>query len=216
MATNPRIAPARIKGQRAHGAAKLPATAATKARLVGVYKKTGGKGAEAAAEKRVPANTTSTSHVIAYLAGDSVRGFINKVRGATPLQLVHIERAGVRGRLLKDIAQEMDIPASRLFTIIGVPKATAEKKASSDEVIAGAGGQAALGLIRLLGIAQSITDNSTADAARDFNAAKWLGLWIERPQPALGGKKPADFLDTPTGLGIVSKVLGAIESGAYL
>ena len=216
MTTSPRIVPARTKAQRALAAAKLPVTVAAKARSKGLYKVTGGKGSGKAGGKEEPARMVSANALIKYSAGDGVRGFIKKIRGATPLQLVNIERDGVRGRLLKDIAQEMDIPASRLFTIIGVPKATAEKKASSNDVIAGAGGQAALGLIRLLGIAQGIADNSTADAARGFDAARWLGQWIERPQPALGGKKPADFLDTPTGLDIVSKVLGAIESGAYL
>jgi putative toxin-antitoxin system antitoxin component (TIGR02293 family) len=216
MATNPRIVPARAKGQRSLAAAKLAAAVATKARRKGLYKVAGGKAPEKTSEKKEPEYLISAIRSVAYADGDSIRGFVKKIRGATPMQLVGIEREGVRGRLLKDIAQEMAIPASRLFTIIGVPKATAEKKASSNEVIAGAGGQAALGLVRLLGIAQSIVDDSTADAARSFDAAKWLGRWIERPQPALGGKKPADLLDTPTGLEVVSRTLGAIESGAYL
>jgi putative toxin-antitoxin system antitoxin component (TIGR02293 family) len=153
---------------------------------------------------------------ISYDMGESVVEFVEKIRGATPMQLVDIERKGVGGRLLKDIAKTMDIPTSRFFKIVGVPKATAEKKASGNQVIAGAGGQATLGVVRLLGIAQSIVDNSTSDEARDFDAAKWLGQWIERPQPALGGKKPSELLDTPTGIELVSRVLGAIESGAYL
>lgn len=153
---------------------------------------------------------------LAYDPGEGVVEFIEKIRAATPMQLVDVERKGVGGRLLKDIALQMKIPAGRFFDIIGVPKATAEKKASSNEVIAGAGGQAALGMVRLLGIAQSIVDKSTAAEAADFDAAKWLGQWIERPQPALGGKKPAEFLDTPTGIEVVSRVLGAIESGVYL
>ncbi|MFO1356707.1 MAG: MbcA/ParS/Xre antitoxin family protein [Gammaproteobacteria bacterium] len=49
----------------------------------------------------------------------------------------------------------------------------------------------------------------------DFNAARWLGKWIETAQPALGGRKPADLLDTPTGLDMVSRLLGSIQSGAY-
>lgn len=216
MATKPGIVPARAKGQRSLAAAKLAATVATKARPKGLYKIAGGKAPEKTSEKKESGYLTSAIRTVAYADRDSIRGFVKKIQGATPMQLVDIEREGVRGRLLKDIAQEMAIPASRLFTIIGVPKATAEKKASSNEVIAGAGGQAALGLIRLLGIAQSIIDNSTADAARGFDAAKWLGQWIERPQPALGGKRPADLLDTPTGLEVVSRTLGAIESGAYL
>lgn len=158
----------------------------------------------------------SARTLIAYNPGEGVGGFVKKIQDATPMQLVDVERKGVGGRLLKDIALKMGIPTSRFFNIIGVPKATAEKKAAGNQVIAGAGGQAALGIVRLLGIAQSIVANSTADEARGFDAAKWLGQWIERPQPSLGGKKPAEFLDTPTGVEIVSRVLGAIESGAYL
>ena len=142
--------------------------------------------------------------------------FVAKIRGATPMQLVDVERNGVGGRLLKDIALTMNIPASRFFSMIGVPKATAEKKASGNQAIAGAAGQAALGVVRLLGIAESMVENSTAKEARQFDAGKWLGQWIERPQPALGGKKPADLLDTPTGVEVVARVLGAMESGAYL
>lgn len=83
-------------------------------------------------------------------------------------------------------------------------------------VIAGAGEQAAIGMARLLGIAQAIVDNSTAAQAKGFDAARLLGRWIEIPQPALGGRKPADLLDTPTGVNAVARVLGAIESGAFV
>ena len=72
-----------------------------------------------------------------------------------------------------------------------------------------------LGLVRLLGITQDMVASSTADEARDFDAPKWLGRWLERPQPSLGGRKPADLLDTPTGVEIVARLLGAVESGAY-
>jgi putative toxin-antitoxin system antitoxin component (TIGR02293 family) len=150
-----------------------------------------------------------------YHASEGARGFAEKIRRATPMDLIEVERKGVDGRLLKDIAREMDIPISRLFSVIGVAKATAEKKASANEFISGAGGQSALGMVRLLGMVQGIAEKSTADVSH-FDAAKWLGQWIERPQPALGGKKPAEFLDTPTGVEVVARVLGAIESGAYL
>ena len=109
----------------------------------------------------------------------------------------------------------MEIPSTRIFNIFGIPKATAEKKAAAGEMIAGSGGQAAIGMVKLLGIAQKIVDNSTAEEAKGVDAAKWLGRWIERPQPALGGRKPADLLDTPTGVEIVARVLGSIESGSF-
>jgi uncharacterized protein (DUF2384 family) len=96
-----------------------------------------------------------------------------------------------------------------------VPKATAEKKIAAGEVLSGSGGRAALGMAKLLGIAKEIVENSTAPEAKGFDAAKWLGQWLERPQPSLGGRRPSDLLDTPTGLDVVTRLLGAIESGAY-
>jgi len=141
--------------------------------------------------------------------------FVRQVASATPMQIVEIERTGVLGSFLKDLSKRMEIPSSRIFTIIGVPKATAEKKAAAGEMVAGSGGQAVVGMVRLLAIAQEIVANSTASEAKGFDAAKWLGQWIERPQPSLGGRKPADLLDTPTGIEVVTRLLGSIESGAY-
>lgn len=156
------------------------------------------------------------SQVISYKRSEGVQRFVRQIRNATPMQLVEVERTGVSGILLKDMARQINIPVLRLYDIVGVPKATAEKKASENQVIAGAGGQAAIGMARLLGIAQAIVDNSTSTRARNFDAAQWLGRWIELPQPALGGRKPADLLDTPTGISVVARVLGAIESGAFV
>ncbi|HEX7668712.1 MAG TPA: antitoxin Xre/MbcA/ParS toxin-binding domain-containing protein, partial [Polyangiaceae bacterium] len=146
-----------------------------------------------------------------YEPGEGVAAFTAKVSKATPSQLMDVERRGVNGGLLKDLARELNLPASYFFKVLGVPKATAEQKASSGEVIAGAGGQAALGVVKLLGIAKEIVANSTATDAKGFDTAKWLGQWIERPQPSLGGKKPSEFLDTPTGVGVVARLLGGLE-----
>lgn len=71
-------------------------------------------------------------------------------------------------------------------------------------------------MIKLLSIAQDIVQDSTSPEAEGFDTAKWLAHWLEQPQPALGGRKPADFLDTPTGVEIVAQLLGAVRSGAYL
>jgi uncharacterized protein (DUF2384 family) len=99
--------------------------------------------------------------------------------------------------------------------MLGVPKATVEKKALTGDVVSGSGGQAALGVAKLIGMVEDIVANSTAKEARQFDAAKWLGQWLERPQPSLGGRKPAELIDTPTGVEVVARLLGAVESGAY-
>ena len=144
-----------------------------------------------------------------------VQQFVQRLTQSTPIELMEIEREGVRGSLIKDLSRRLQIPASRMFGILGVPKATAEKKAAAGEMVTGSGGQAAIGIAKLLAIAEEIVRHSAAPEAKGFDAAKWLGQWIERPQPALGGRKPADLVDTPTGLEVVARLLGGIESGAY-
>lgn len=152
---------------------------------------------------------------ILYHRSKGVDAYVQEVACATPMELISIERQGVQGAFIKDLSKRMDLATSRLFVILGLPKATAEKKAAAGELVTGRGGQAAIGMIKLLGIAQQIVQNSTSPDAQNFDAAKWLGHWIERPQPSLGGQKPADLIDTPTGVEIVSRLLGSIESGAF-
>ncbi len=155
------------------------------------------------------------NYVVAYHRAKGVDDFVRRVARATPLQMVEIERRGVAGRFLKDLAKRMDIPAVRVFDMLGVPKATAEKKSSTGDVVSGSAGQAAIGMAKLIGIVQDIVAHSTAQQAKGFDAAKWLGQWLDRPQPSLGGRKPAELIDTPTGVEVVARLLGAIESGAY-
>lgn len=144
-----------------------------------------------------------------------VDDFVRQVARATPQQLVDIERHGVSGHIVKGLATRLDIPAIRVFDMVGVPKATVEKKASAGDVVSGSGGQAAIGMARLIGIAQELVGNSTAKEARTFDGARWLGQWLERPQQSLGGRRPAELIDTPTGVEVVTRLLGAIESGSY-
>jgi putative toxin-antitoxin system antitoxin component (TIGR02293 family) len=164
---------------------------------------------------KAPATQAREPAEIAYGSAVGFEAFVERVSGATPMELVLTERAGVQARLIKDLARHLGVPASRLFAILGVPKATAEKKVAADGTIGGQGGHAVLGLVRLLGMARALVANSTAPAAAEVDAAKWLGRWLEIPQPSLGGRRPAELLDTPTGVEIVGRVLGAIESGAY-
>ena len=150
-----------------------------------------------------------------YTPAEGVILFAERVARATPMEAVEIERRGVNGRYVKDLANQLGLPATRVFGIIAMPRATAAKKAANDELVTGHSGQAALALTKLLALANEIVAESTDPDAKDFDAAKWLGAWIERPQPALGGRKPADLLDTPTGADVVTRLLGSVASGAY-
>lgn len=54
-----------------------------------------------------------------------------------------------------------------------------------------------------------------SDSPPEFDLDQWLQDWLERPQPALGGARPVQLLDSPEGLESVRRALGALLSGAY-
>ena len=156
-----------------------------------------------------------TSKAVATRGAGVVAYYVDEVRRASPVDLMQMERDGVPGSLVEHISARINMPKQRLYRVLGAPKATMERKISSKGTIAGAPGQATLGIVRLLALAEEIVANSTAPQAKGFDTGRWLGEWLETPQPALGGRRPAEMLDTPTGLQVVERTLGAIESGSF-
>ena len=60
---------------------------------------------------------------------------------------------------------------------------------------------------------QKMVDES--GSSDNFDARSWLLDWLHSPVPALGGQCPADFLHTPAGIDLVSRLLASAQSGAY-
>jgi len=48
-----------------------------------------------------------------------------------------------------------------------------------------------------------------------FEDGDKLNKWLHKENRALKGKKPFDLLDSPTGIKLVSQVLGRLEEGVY-
>ncbi len=131
------------------------------------------------------------------------------------MQLIDAERERVPGVRVMDFAKLMGIRKQRMARMLGVLESTSAREPAAGELLTRSEGWAALGMARLLGIAKEIVDESTAPAAKGFDSAKWLGRWLEQPQPALGGRKPSELIDTPTGFDVVARLLGSMASGAY-
>lgn len=162
------------------------------------------------------ATAAASGMVLAYKRSLGVDAYIREVNEATPVKRVEMERQGVAGTFITDLSKRMELPSSRVFAMLRIPPATAARKSVAGAVVDGRAGLAAIGMIKLLGIAQDIVQDSTAAEAQGFDTVKWLGQWIERPQAALGGRTSSEYLDTPTGVEIVAQLLGAMRSGAYL
>ncbi len=72
----------------------------------------------------------------------------------------------------------------------------------------------AVGLKRLIKQVEVMVATSGNDAP--FDANEWLGEWLERPIPALGGAKPSEYMETLEGQEILSTLLAQSQSGVYV
>jgi uncharacterized protein (DUF2384 family) len=48
-----------------------------------------------------------------------------------------------------------------------------------------------------------------------FDAARWTARWLDRPNAALGGRLPAELMQTDEGRKVVESIVARMQSGAY-
>lgn len=156
---------------------------------------------------------TSDAKIVHYV----VSGEYKVISGewGTFAQLLAIERMGVSSDEFLSTIERLKLPSSRVFEFLKIPKSTAAYKIKNDVRFQGMEALAILRIVKLLTKAESIIANSLHPDAAEFDSGKWLGEWLESPQPALGGIKPSELLDTEVGGQRVYQVLSAIESGSY-
>jgi putative toxin-antitoxin system antitoxin component (TIGR02293 family) len=146
----------------------------------------------------------------AVLAG---RLSLMAVHAMDPMQRVALVRAGVPSILLVRLAEKMAISKEQLYATIGVPRATASRKVREQKTLNPDESERLLGIARLVGQVESMVRDS--GNAEDFDAAKWVAAWLQAPQAALGGQRPAELMDTAEGRELVSDLLARMQSGAY-
>ncbi len=133
---------------------------------------------------------------------------------ATGLERVHMIRQGVPAIFLDHIAKKMDIPKERLFATLRFSRSTVDRKIQNDQTLSAEYSERVIGLERLIGQVEVMVAQS--GNPKGFDADRWVGEWLQRPLPALGGAKPADLMDTMEGQELVSRLLAQSQSGAYV
>lgn len=129
------------------------------------------------------------------------------------IERVELVKAGVPASLLTLISEDMAISKDKLYSTIGLARATVNRKLRAQQVLSQDESERVLGIARLVGqVDQMVKESGNTD---DFDAAKWVAAWLDQPQPALGGTRPAELMDTADGRGIVSDFVARMQSGAY-
>lgn len=133
--------------------------------------------------------------------------------GIDPMERVQIVKEGLPAALLTVVADDMSIPKELLYATIGVARATVDRKIREQTLLSQDESERVMGIAKLVNQVDAIVHGS--GNPEGFDAAKWVSAWLTRPQAPLGGKRPAELMDTAEGRGIVSGLIAQMQSGAY-
>jgi putative toxin-antitoxin system antitoxin component (TIGR02293 family) len=127
--------------------------------------------------------------------------------------LVKIVKDGVPAHFVEVLTERMAMPKDKFYRTIGLIRPTVDRKVRAEKTLNQDESERMIGIARLVGQAQSMVQES--GGSQDFDAARWVSAWLDRPLPALGGKRPGEFMDTAIGRSMVADVLGQQQSSAY-
>lgn len=170
-----------------------------------------------ARKRRTPAvkraRQRPVSLVSAPIAADVPVTNFTEVYGATQAARVELIKKGVAATDISRVSKLMGVSKERLLQTLGLSAATINKKARARQKLSIEQGERVVGIAKLVGQVQTMVERS-GDPAH-FNAAHWVARWLDEANPALGGRPPADYMDTLAGQELVSSLLLKAETGAY-
>lgn len=132
---------------------------------------------------------------------------------ASGLERVEIIRQGLPADILEQIVHKMGISKECLYTALRLPLATIKRKIRNHDKLSAEQSERVIGLESLVGQVEEMV--ALSGNPKGFDVHHWFGKWIDHPLPALGGAKPADFMDTMEGQKLISNLLAQTQSGAY-
>jgi putative toxin-antitoxin system antitoxin component (TIGR02293 family) len=132
---------------------------------------------------------------------------------ADPMELVTIVKRGVPAESVQAVARLMSISKERLADTLGLASATVNRKSRDRKPLSSDETSRVVGMARLVGQVQAMVEES--GDPEGFDAATWVAQWLEQPLPALGGRRPAELMDTPEGQSLVSNLVSRLQTGAY-
>lgn len=139
--------------------------------------------------------------------------FAKSLHRASPAERVSFIRAGVPASRIPELAAAMQVSQERLLGMLNLPGASIGRKARQGVMLSMEHSERLIGVVRLIGqVAVMVGDSGDPI---DFDAARWVGGWLEQPVPALGGGRPADYMDTLSGQALVSNLLMQSQAGVF-
>lgn len=135
-----------------------------------------------------------------YRPGQSLMAQARTLAALEADALDRLDAAAVPAVLARDLGRALDIAPRHFFRdILGTNRSAAEKKSFTDAPLPAAPGLRAIRLLWLLGRVEAMAGNGAGAVGR-FDAARWLGPWLEAPQLGLQGHRPVELLGSAGGM----------------
>jgi putative toxin-antitoxin system antitoxin component (TIGR02293 family) len=132
---------------------------------------------------------------------------------ASPLERIRMIKRGIRAAEAKRIIAELAIGQGAALKALKLSPATVNKKAKQNQALSSGESERVIGFAKLIGQLEAMIEES--GNPEGFEAVAWMSRWLNDPNPALGGARPVDLMDTMEGQALVSTTLAQIQSGAY-
>jgi putative toxin-antitoxin system antitoxin component (TIGR02293 family) len=130
---------------------------------------------------------------------------------ASTTQRVDLIRAGVPAIVIEEIGGRLSMPKRRLYESLNFPRATIDRKIKEGGKLSPEQSERVLGLQKLVQEVSRMVDES--GAAAGFDAPAWVGRFLDAPWAVLGGRRPADYMDTIEGQQLVINLLRRVQAG---
>ena len=125
-------------------------------------------------------------------------------------------RLGIKPAFVKRLASDLNIDQSVLTDFMGFARSTFTRKAKKSEALSSGESAIALGVARIVGeVSLILVESGDPDQMNGFNVAEWTGGWLTQEVPALGNKRPIDFLDNSFGQETVLQLVRQMQSGTF-
>lgn len=153
----------------------------------------------------------------------SVIDMVNKSKpGDMPYTLIALQTLhddavlvthGMKPWVIKRVASDLNIEISRFVDSLKISRSTYHRKIKNASSLNVYESERVLGVAKLVGqVKAMLADN---EAAEGFDAAAWVGNWLEEPLPALGNRKPIEWMESSSGREFVLQLLVQAQTGSY-
>lgn len=126
----------------------------------------------------------------------------NALLQTTTQQRIQAIKKGLAYKVFEKLAKDLELPASELAQIIGVPQRTLQRR-KEERVFPSDESDRLFRIVRLIERAKEVLGESGVN-------------WLKSPKKFLSGQSPLEFADTEAGAWEVHQALGRLEHGVFL